>query len=445
MSTRRRRANDDAEARARSTSRAASSTSNARRRGDVGRPREGDEDGRAERRGGRPPRVLYASLFVIWGAVLHHGEVYSHVVAQRRCSWPHGANGTRVMVTADPQLVDEYTYRELGRRSRALAFAEAVCDAYVRWTMKAGLRRFAPRNVVFLGDLFGQGARRNDDEWRALRRRVDAALWWPRNGDGGPLYHTVAGNHDVGYSEVIRHHPRILARFEEWYGKSNFVERIGGVDFVGVNAMVLDGKGPATDETWAFVDGLSAQKKEPYVKRVLVTHLPLPNPSQRCGPFRNSQAIQGRTLGSDKEIIYQDYLSDESAQRLLRAVEPVLVLSGHDHDQCEVTHAYESALAGGTVAVTEITVGTVSALNGNDQPSYLMLTVPEAAGESFDVSGSGLIQHKLCFLPEIREILRTYAHVGVVSVLTILGPPLGELIAAAKKFEGRPVIALCFR
>ena len=445
MSTRRRRASGDAEERAksaRSKSRAASSTPNEPRRGDVGRSREGGEDGRLSR---RPLSVLYASLFVIWGAVLYHGEVYSHVIAQRRCLWPRGANGTRVMVTADPQLVDEYTYRELGRGSRALAFAEAVCDAYVRRTMKVGLRRFAPRNVVLLGDLFGQGARRNEDEWRALRQRVDAALWWPRNGDGGPSYHTVVGNHDVGYSEVIRHHPRILARFEEWYGKSNFVERIGGVDFIGVNAMVLDGKGPATDETWAFVDGLSAQKKEPYVKRVLVTHLPLPNPSQRCGPFRNSQAIQGRTLGSDKEIIYQDYLSDESAQRLLRAVEPALVLSGHDHDQCEVTHAYESALAGGTVAVTEITVGTVSALNGNDQPSYLMLTVPEAGGESFDAGGSELIQHKLCFLPEIREILRTYAHVGVVSVLTILGPPLGELIAAAKKFEGRPVIALCFR
>ena len=88
MSTRRRRASGDAEERAksaRSKSRAASSTPNAPRRGDVGRPREGGEDGRAARRGGRPLRVLYASLFVIWGAVLHHGEVYSHVVAQRRC------------------------------------------------------------------------------------------------------------------------------------------------------------------------------------------------------------------------------------------------------------------------------------------------------------------------------------------------------------------------
>ena len=170
MSTRRRRASGDAEERAksaRSKSRAASSTPNEPRRGDVGRSREGGEDGRLSR---RPLSVLYASLFVIWGAVLYHGEVYSHVIAQRRCLWPRGANGTRVMVTADPQLVDEYTYRELGRGSRALAFAEAVCDAYVRRTMKVGLRRFAPRNVVLLGDLFGQGARRNEDEWRALRR-----------------------------------------------------------------------------------------------------------------------------------------------------------------------------------------------------------------------------------------------------------------------------------
>lgn len=379
------------------------------------------------------------ALALGWIGVLYWGEIHVHVHAQNRCSWPPKEGGAMVMATADPQLVDDYTYRELGKESLALRFVEAVCDAYVRRAMKTALGTFSPDNVVFLGDLFGQGARRDEKRWEELRRRVDSALMWPRNGEDF-TYRTVAGNHDVGYSEVIRNHPAMLDRFERWYGKSNFVERIGGVDFVGVNSMVLDGRGSETDNTWAFIEGLSRERDESKenVPRVLLTHLPLPNPAQTCGPLRNSAVIPGRTIGSDREIVYQDYLSDESAGRLLRAIEPELILSGHDHDQCEVVHSYDSKLRGEKKSVTEVTVGTISALNGNDRPSYLMLSV----------LGSGksqMVHQKLCFLPEIRKVLRAYSQMAVLTILIILSPPLGELITATKRFEDRRSIVLHLR
>lgn len=409
---------------------------------------KGDDDGgsaadepKAKKRGvgwaRRPLDAVVAILAVVWVGVLCAGEVYAHGSAQRACSWPEVKDGTRVMVVADPQLVDEFTYKNLKKGSIGLAFAEAVCDAYVKRALRTAVRKFSPDKVVFLGDLFGHGARLDEEEWHAQRRRVDAALRWPRDGEDSK-YLTVVGNHDVGYAEVMRYHPGMLARFEEWYGRSNFVARVGGVDFVGVNAMVLDGHGPASNETWAFIDGLGEEKSQ--VPRVLLTHVPLPNPGQKCGPNRNSGVIPGRMIGKPPQVMYQDYLTEESAQRLLRAIEPALVLSGHDHDQCEVTHEYESKRTGERVSVRELTVGTVSALNGNDHPSFLMMTVPGDARANNGGTKDELIPTKLCLLPDIRRIVRSYARIGICSVLIILGPPLGALITAAKAFASRRTI-----
>lgn len=377
--------------------------------------------------GGSRTRIR-ASIAVAWIAILYWGEIHSHRIAQDGCQWPEMNGGRRVMVVADPQLVDEYTYKQLGNGSYALAFTEAVCDAYVKRAFRTAVRKFQPQVFLFLGDLFGQGARSDDSVWHRLRRRVDAALYWPRD-NGASRYLNVAGNHDVGYSEVIRHYPGILARFEKWYGTSNFVERIGGVDFVGVNAMVLDGRGSAAEDTWAFIDGLARNKGERSVPRVLLTHLPLPNPLQKCGPHRNSAVIAGRRLGGPREIMYQDYLSEETTRRLLETVEPELILSGHDHDQCEVRHVYTAD--GGNAEVNEITVGTFSALNGNVDPSFLMLSIGDDSGRE----SAELIQHKLCFLPSIRKVAKVYRNAGVFCILFLLGLPIGELITTMKSSD----------
>ena len=400
-----------------------------------------DEDEDAKKRGvgvrRRPLDAVVAVLAVVWLGVVYTGEMYAHASAQRGCSWPKVKDGTRVVVVADPQLVDEFTYKNLKKGSSGLAFAEAVCDAYVKRALRTAVRKFSPDKVVFLGDLFGHGARLDEEEWHAQRRRVDAALSWPRDGEDSK-YLTVVGNHDVGYAEVMRYHPGMLARFEEWYGRSNFVARVGGVDFVGVNAMVLDGYGPASNETWAFIDGLGEEKSQ--TPRVLLTHIPLPNPGQKWRSNRKSAVLPGRMIGKPPQVMYQDYLTEKSAQRLLRAIEPALVLSGHDHDQCEVTHEYESKRTGEQVSVRELTVGTVSALNGNDYPSFLMMTVPGSARANNEATKEELIPTKLCVLPDIRRIVRSYARVGICSVLIILGPPLGELITAAKSFAARRTI-----
>ena len=392
--------------------------------------------------GRRPVVTTVRALAVVWAIALAWGEYLEHGRAQKQCEWPEMAHSTRVMVIADPQLVDEYTYKELGRGSLSLAFVEAICDAYVRRAFVAAKKRFAPDSYVFLGDLFGQGARPDGPGWDRNRARVDAIFDWTRVGAASTKanYHTIPGNHDIGYSEVVRNHPRILARHEEWYGESNYVERIGGVDFVGVNAMVLDGHGESANATWAFIDSLSREKGQSTSPRVLLTHVPLPNPSQQCGPNRNSGVIPGRYHGRPKQVVYQDYLTKESADRILTAIEPDLILSGHDHDQCEVTHKVASQ--DGEYDATEITVGTFSALNGNKEPSYLMLTVSNDVQANYDGKLEDIIKYKLCFLPNIREVIRKYIYVAIFCVLACLGPCLGELIKpSAEAHKMRSIIS----
>jgi len=382
---------------------------------------------------------------VMWAIVLTWGEYVEHARAQKQCSWPEMAHSTRVMVIADPQLVDEYTYKALKKDSLSLAFVEAICDAYVRRAFVAAKKRFAPDHYVFLGDLFGQGARRDGPDWDRNRARVDAVFDWTRDGvvSTNANYHTIPGNHDIGYSEVVRNHPRILDRHEEWYGASNYVERIGGVDFVGINAMVLDGHGESANATWAFIDTLGSGKGKPSPPRVLLTHLPLPNPSQQCGPNRNSGVIPGRYRGRPKEVVYQDYLTKESANRMLTAIKPHLILSGHDHDQCEVTHKVASQ--DGETDVTEITVGTFSALNGNTEPSYLMLSVSNDAGANSDRRLEDLIKYKLCFLPNIREVVRKYIYMFSFCILACLAQPFGELIKPSVEAHNVRLVILRLR
>ncbi|MQL71489.1 hypothetical protein Taro_003777 [Colocasia esculenta] len=76
--------------------------------------------------------------------------------------------------------------------------------------------------------------------------------------------------------------------------------------------------------------------------RVLLTHIPLYRPDgTACGPYRSSPIINQRVSrsGSDKGIRYQNYLTEETSKQLLELIKPMLVLSGHDHDQCTVTHS----------------------------------------------------------------------------------------------------------
>ena len=269
-----------------------------------------------------------------------------------------------------------------------------------------------------------------------------------------PGYLAVHGNHDVGYAYHLARFPRVAARHEASFGPPAFVAAIGGVDVVAVDAMALDGderRDERTKRAWAFADALKREQREEddvdetsttpadetstpadetssaaasserrRRPRVLVSHLPLATSDEgrgpgaaACGALRGSPVVPQRVRrGPGGAVAYQNYLSAASSARLLEAVDPALVLSGHDHDQCVETHEYrappsrggggaEAAEAGGRVrgsgggktkTVEERTIGAFGWLMGNPRPSFAMLTLrgegaEDSEGEATEAAG----------------------------------------------------------
>jgi hypothetical protein len=150
--------------------------------------------------------------------------------------------------------------------------------------------------------------------------------------------------------------------------------------------------------SWEFIKALSpGNKTNP---KVLLTHIPLYRPDNSpCGPHRSSPVINQRVSNAamDQGITYQNYLSKETSDLLLHLLKPVLVLSGHDHDQCTVVHPTPFG------PVTEHTLGTISWQQGNLYPSFMLLSAgPKLPANSTDIEHEVLTN--LCFLPKQTHI-----------------------------------------
>ena len=427
-------------------------------------------------------RSAVALLVLAWLPIVAWHEHVAFRATSASCAWPELEGTTsaspdaRVAVIADPQVTDFTSYRSFAPKgSWTLAAIERVSDAYQHRAFRLAVLPKRPERVLFLGDLLDGGWLTADDEtFDATARRFERIFRWPgrdetRSSDSPcsetdehPKTHmSVHGNHDVGYASRAESFPEIRKRHESRFGVSNYVERVGGVDVVGVNAMALDGdpRSEAAKETWAFVDALSVQQNvssRNRPPRVLVTHLPLPKASYApgsCGESRFGPVIQPRTRRTRRGVEYQDYLSDGSARRLLRATRPSLVLAGHDHDRCVASHEISTAVfrargdgdgdgdatgrdgdatdhAGVTVSVTEITLGTFSWLMGNPKPSFALMTlrgeVPSAAAEGT----AKYVDTAICELPEHLAGVWSYAYLGGFSAFVLLVAPSLRVAAA---------------
>ncbi len=114
------------------------------------------------------------------------------------CSSPHP---TRLLVIADPQLVDEYAYPTLP--PWAHTYTAWLCDVQVRRSWRAAVWRLAPSAAVIAGDLmWGSFLYTNVAQWRAGLRRLNAVFGGPAWRDDKFLpslrTHVVLGNHDSG-------------------------------------------------------------------------------------------------------------------------------------------------------------------------------------------------------------------------------------------------------
>ncbi|EPS70674.1 hypothetical protein M569_04089, partial [Genlisea aurea] len=376
-------------------------------------------------------------LGMIWALTLLYGEWFTYLVPSMwTCSWPHLLRQSssssnvvdpsnmylKIAVVADPQLMDR-TSLPLAPKSVALETAQFYADLYIRRAFLSSVLPFRPDAVVFMGDYFDGGYVLSDDEWQESlsRLRHIFSLNMLRKTPVVKTYF-LSGNHDVGYSAFLSHNPEIVRRYEREFGLRNFIVTLGNVEFVAVDAQSLDGdlQKEHTSETWSFVRSASnCTNPKP---RVVLTHIPLHRPdSTPCGPHRSSPVINQRIRRApNQEIVYQNYVTENSSQALLELIKPLVILSGHDHDQCTASHKSKHGVA------TEHTIGTVSWQQGNLYPSFVLLSVRNSTRGEEIAPEEAILTH-LCFLPQQTHIYLWYLALFAMTVVIVLVWPSNEV------------------
>ncbi|KAK3147027.1 hypothetical protein QOZ80_3BG0277090 [Eleusine coracana subsp. coracana] len=370
-------------------------------------------------------------LCAAWAAALLYGEVGTYWASYLTCSWPTSSpsgsstanNHVKIAVVADPQLMDS-TSLGLPPSSFALQAAEFYTDLNMRRSFQSVILPFKPDIVLFLGDQFDGGPYMSDEEWQESLSRFKHifSVIEQRTKPQTPIYY-LSGNHDIGYSAFHSVHPEVLGRYEKEFGLRNYKFSAGKVDFVVVDAQTLDGvkQNKERSSSWQFITSLPpGNTSNP---KVLLTHIPLYRPDNTpCGPHRSSPIINQRVsyAALDQGITYQNYLSKETSDLLLSILKPVLVLSGHDHDQCTVVHSTPFG------PVTEHTLGTISWQQGNLYPSFMLLSAgPKLSQNLTDLKHEVLTN--LCFLPEQTHIYIWYICQFVVTMLLLVFWPTNGL------------------
>lgn len=256
----------------------------------------------------------------------------------------------------------------------------------------------------------------------------------------------LPGNHDLGLGEDVSFSLEAAMRYTSHFGPWNHKTTIGNhtVMFIDAVALVEEDivradRGYSYDN-WPAVAGGSVD----FVKRlaeheqvspvVLFTHIPLARPLDAdCGPLRERGTIlQGHGLG------YQNTLSNEASQFLLRSLGPSLIFSGDDHDYCEYSHPLPFPSASGSTTVREITVKSFSMAMGIRRPGFQLLslvsTVPAIETLTQLPNSPPSLLDTPCFLPDQLGIyLNVYLPFILLSVLSLLAFNVQRILARGNK------------
>ncbi|KAK4942514.1 hypothetical protein LTR10_017810 [Elasticomyces elasticus] len=255
-----------------------------------------------------------------------------------------------------------------------------------------------PSHVTVLGDLIGsQWVTDEEFEWRGWRYWNRVFANGQQIGEEITSYNeagkertfalteaswsnniiNIAGNHDVGYAGEIS--DKRMERFERVFGKANWDVRfqypesnntVGSIDTVPslhlivLNSLILDSPALSEDlqgETFAYLNSLISHRLRPVEDQssftLLLTHLPLHKKEGTCvdAPFFDYWGDDdGGGVYRPHGVREQNHLSTHvSRQGILKTLFGMsgdlnapaqgqgrqgLILTGHDHEGCDVWH-----------------------------------------------------------------------------------------------------------
>ncbi|KAK5002552.1 hypothetical protein LTR28_011272, partial [Elasticomyces elasticus] len=251
--------------------------------------------------------TLPIALVILWILLLSWGEHRTFTSSVASCDWsaweqwPVDAKPHRLVLIADPQLVDPHTYP--GRPWPLSSITVAFTDKYLKRSYARLHAILEPDTIFFLGDLFDGGR-----EWRTERRgswkgedrwkRYAEGYWLKEYGRFGaiffdakrvwPMYQeterrkekkiitTLPGNHDLGFGTGVQ--KSVRDRFEIYFGEGNRIDVVGNHTFVSLDTVSMSafGQAGATKEIWKptmdFLDEIGRTKARIVKSRVSAMH-----------------------------------------------------------------------------------------------------------------------------------------------------------------------------
>jgi ethanolamine phosphate phosphodiesterase len=275
---------------------------------------------------------------------------------------------TKLLVFGDVQIMDKHSYPN--RPYLVNKITQLILDNYHRKNWISSQNIIKPQYNVFMGDLFDGGRYWDNQYWLSEFERFHK-IFKKVNIYAKNLLN-LPGNHDIGFGDTILKDS--FYRFNKFFGNTNSRIEIKGTNYViyTIDSIALsDSKAPEIQNL--SIDYLNEVKNyhnvNPLEKRILLTHVPLfrdPN-TQVCGALRESKKPFPIVKGNQ----YQTVISSELTDMILDCINPDLVLSGDDHDYCEITHSFNNR------EVKEITTKSAAMNMGIQHPQLTLLTIDE--------------------------------------------------------------------
>lgn len=320
------------------------------------------------------------------------------------CNWddisPHINPVNKVLLIADPQLIDNHTYP--GRNSMLLKVSQHTVDSYLKKNYKSLMTHLQPDYVFFLGDYLDNGRSSTDEYFYDQLARFNGIFPSERFGytQGKNFFLNVPGNHDIGISDTVKFDAR--TRFAKTFGPINTVVTVDNVDIISLDALsLLSDNITINRDVNFFLDANYNDEMTKQGPRILLSHVPFyRNPGEKtCGPLRESNKFL-----LTKGYQYQLVIDNTRTQDLLNRINPDLIFSGDDHDYCDINHNDHTR---------EITVKSISMAMGIWKPAVQLLTFSNE-NETLNY------ETKLCYLPRPYTNVVTYIILAVVSGVTLL-------------------------